>query len=342
MPRCPLCDEPTSNVLNTFSAADIAELFCPEMLSREMYARMQETLTQLWKQQFVRICKCGGCDFGFSDPFVAGSAGFYQLQSPDTPYPRNKWEYQRTLKVLSGLKAKVSSVLDVGAGKGHFLGHLISNGWSPNRLEATEFSAAGANAIEGLGVICHRSDVRELKHSGPRFDAICLFQVLEHLDDYDELLRSLGKLTNSNGHLFIAVPNGNRVDFNEQAGLQYDCPPNHISRWTPDSLRIFAKKYGWQIDAIELEPSASIMQEARYGAINRFLRNSHVRGSWARSSYETADRWFPHNSRGNKAFKAAAMALSADAWRSGLKVALAARRGAVPHALWVHLRRGTP
>jgi len=339
MSICPLCARPTSDVLRRFTLCETAETFCPEMLGRDKYLHMQRILEQLWSCDHVEVLRCGHCDFGFSDPFVAGNAEFYNLQAPDTPYPRDKWEYRRTLRVFAGLRGSVRSVLDVGAGKGYFLRHLISDGWSPGQLESTEFSITGRRAIEALGASCHPMDVRQLKDSGKQFDAICMFQVLEHCDGYDALLDALGSLTAPNAHLFIAVPNGRRVDFDESVGVWFDRPPNHISRWTPDSFGVFAAKYGWRIEEIELEPAPSVASEAAYGAINTFLVNSHRPGSWARWSYGQADRWFDHRSKANKAVKAAAMALSPGSWRAALKLAAAARVGAVPHSLWVHLRK---
>jgi len=336
---CPLCARPTSDVLTRFAVAEMAEFFCSEALDREKYARMQVILRRLWSDDHVEVLRCGHCDFGFADPFVAGDAEFYNLQAPDTPYPQDKWEYRRSLQDFLTARGSIGRVLDVGAGKGFFLRHLIANGWAPGQLEATEFSATGTRAIEALGASCHQADVRELRDREGAFDAICLFQVLEHCAGYDGLLAALGSLAAPAGHLFIAVPNGRRVDFDERSGVLFDRPPNHISRWTPASFEVFAAKYGWRIEAIELEPAPSVTNEAAYGAVHTFIGNSHRHGSWSRWSYGVADRVFSHQSKANKVVKAAAMALSPGSWRSAVALALAARTGAVPHSLWVHLRK---
>ena len=283
--------------------------------------------------------RCTPCAFGFADPFVAGTKEFYGLEAPDTPYPTDKWEYQRSLQECDKIRDNGTKLLDVGAGKGHFLSHLLQHGWTPRQLFATEYSISGMKSIQGLGVSCAQTDIRNLDHAD-HFNVICMFQVLEHLDGYDALFGAIDRLTQPRAHLFIAVPNGARIDFNEAFGLQDDCPPNHLSRWSPRSFNVLAAKYGWVVAGCEMEPPASLRQEAAYGAVNRYIRNSHRAGSWARLTYGWADRAFARSGKANKMAKALGMATSPDCWMAATRVVIASRGRGVPHALWVHLRRG--
>lgn len=336
--NCPLCGLPPSGVINTFTAAEVAEFFTSRVLGRERCDRMEAILVRLWDGDTVRVLRCDPCAFGYADPFVAGTAEFYQLEAPDTPYPRDKWEYAQTLRQLAAWPAKSASLLDIGAGKGHFLSRLIDQGWEPGSLMATEFSVTGGAAVARLGVECRPTDVRGLDVGERRFDAITMFQVLEHLDDYDGLMDAVSRLAEPDAHLFVAVPNGARIAFNERNGLLPDCPPNHVSRWTPRSFEVFADKYGWRLEACAVEPAPTVTGEAVYGAVNRFIQRSHAPGSWARMVYAGSR---PFRGRANKAVKALGVATSPDAWLAAATVAHAARAGAgVPHALWAHLRRG--
>ena len=83
-------------------------------------------------------------------------------------------------------------------------------------------------------------------------------------------------------------------------------------------------------------------QEAVYGAVNRYIHNSHRAGSWSRFTYGMAERNFSRSGRVNKAIKAAGMLLSPASWVAAARVAGQSRNGGVPHALWVHLRRVRP
>lgn len=336
--NCPLCGQPPSSVINTFTVTDVAEFFTSRAIDPEACDRMETILAELWGGNTVQVMRCDPCEFGYADPFVAGTADFYGLEAPDTPYPRDKWEYRHTLQQLAGWPSATSSLLDIGAGKGHFVSRLVDRGWKPGNLMTTEFSAAGKAAIERLGVECRPLDVRSLDVGGRRFDAICLFQVLEHLDRYDELMEALSRLAGPGAHLFLAVPNGARIAFNERHGLLPDCPPNHVSRWSPQSFRVFADRYGWRLEDCATEPAPTVSGEAVYGAVNRFIQRSHAPRTWARRVYAAAGRR-PFSGRANKVVKALGLAASPDAWRAGATVATAALSGrGVPHALWAHLR----
>ena len=335
---CPLCSASPSGVIHTFTSAEVADFFTPRSLSKAKYARMVTILEGMWRRGAVNVVKCDACEFCYADPFVAGTPEFYNLEAPDTPYPRDKWEYRRTLQQLARWSETASTLLDVGAGKGYFLSQLIGRGWDPRNLMAAEFSTSGRAAIERLGVECRPGDVRSLS-ADRRFDAICMFQVLEHLDGYDELFAAIAGLSKPNVHLFIAVPNGARIDFNERLGLLLDFPPNHISRWTPRSVQILADKYGWTLESCELEPKASMAQDAAYAAVHRFIRTAHRPRSWARAVFTMADRTLPEARALNRAVKAFGMAVSPSVWLTSARAAYEARNGGVPHALWAHLRK---
>ena len=338
--NCPLCGRQPSGVIHSFSLAEVAEAFTSRALGRDRFERMTEILAGMWRVDRVNVMRCDPCGFGYADPFVAGTAEFYRLEAPDTPYPRDKWEYEQTLRCLADWPAEHSTLLDIGAGKGHFEARLIERGWKPGNLRATEFSLAGRAAIERLGVECRACDVRNLNTGGMRFDAICLFQVLEHLDGYDGLFEAVSRLANTDASLFVAVPNGARIAFNEESGLQYDYPPNHVSRWSPRSFQILADKYGWRLEGCELEPEPTMLDEAVYGAVNRFIRQSYVPGAWARTVCAAAGSK-ASNRMANRVAKALGLMVSPDAWLAAARVAYAARSGrGVPHALWAHLRRG--
>jgi SAM-dependent methyltransferase len=127
---------------------------------------------------------------------------------------------------------------------------------------ATEFSDYGRRAIEALGVRCVAEDIRALPRDVPEapFDVVCLFQVLEHLDGLDALFRQLNALTHPAAHLFIAVPNDARVEFNEHHGSLLDLPPNHVGRWTRAAFDALAERHGWRVVAHEVEPEGAMSQ----------------------------------------------------------------------------------
>jgi SAM-dependent methyltransferase len=335
---CPLCGGCPDRALNTFTSEEVASFFLPRALFPDRHPRLKALLDGVWPGKVVSVVACDRCEFAYASPFVAGSAEFYALEAPDTAYPRDKWEYRRTLEALDRFRGASTTALDIGAGKGYFLSQLIKRSWKPGNLVATEFSAAGRVAVARLGIECHARDIRILDLDRA-FDVITMFQVLEHLDGYDELFRALARLSKPDTELFIAVPNGERISYNESLRLLIDAPPNHISRWSPRSFQVLARRYGWTLVACEREPPATAVQDIAYAAIHRFVRLSRMPGSCASAVYQMADRRFCRASRANKIAKAAGMMLFPSVWAAAATAARHGRSGRIPHALWVHLRR---
>ena len=323
--NCPLCGRQPSGVIHSFSLAEVAEAFTSRALGRDRFERMTEILAGMWRVDRVNVMRCDPCGFGYADPFVAGTAEFYRLEAPDTPYPRDKWEYEQTLRCLADWPAEHCTLLDIGAGKGHFEARLLERGWKPGNLRATEFSFAGKDAIERLGVEC-RAMRREEPGRGQ--DAVRRDLPVPGVEAPRRVRWSVrGSVAARQArtlHLFVAVPNGARIAFNEESGLQYDYPPNHVSRWSPRSFQILADKYGWRLEGCKLEPEPTMLGEAVYGAVNRFIRQSYVPGAWARTVFAAAGSKALHG-KANRLVKGLGLMVSPDAWLAAARVAYAAR-----------------
>jgi 2-polyprenyl-3-methyl-5-hydroxy-6-metoxy-1,4-benzoquinol methylase len=143
-------------------------------------------------------------------------------------------------------------------------------------ITTTEYSDYGRSRIESLGMKCLPQDVRELQEG--TFDAICMFQVLEHLDGLDGLFEKLTASLNPGGSLFLAVPNDRRIEFNETNGALLDMPPNHIGRWNQMAFTKIAQRSGLQLRDHSVEPLSAPAFMAEF-AHYRFLRRSQIDGT---------------------------------------------------------------
>jgi 2-polyprenyl-3-methyl-5-hydroxy-6-metoxy-1,4-benzoquinol methylase len=75
------------------------------------------------------------------------------------------------------------------------------------------------------------------------FDYIVLFQVLEHIDKFENLLQNIHYLLKNNGKLIISVPNGESVLIQEKYFPGIDMLPNHVNKWNEKSLKIALNKF---------------------------------------------------------------------------------------------------
>ncbi len=311
---CPLCNFEAPHIIKQYTSEQVANTHVVRNINPDGFKDLKDHLEVLWNNRSVNVRRCFRCDFCFADPFVSGDAKFYELSSFDTAYPTDKWEFQRTLDMITK-SDRDARILEIGSGKGHFLRKLINLGFLPNNLLAVEYSSTGMRAIKDMDVECLDYDIRQYK-TDRQFDIICMFQILEHLDGYDTLFAKLRQIMTDKAQLFISVPYGKRIEKNEQLGLLWDCPPNHVTRWMPQSLAMLADKYGFNLTETKLEPTTT-KYELSYALVNRFVRRSQDIGSWPNRI--TALSKHMANKRQERAVKLAGALTTPSAWLATLK-----------------------
>ncbi len=187
--------------------------------------------------------------------------------------------------------------------------------------------------IRQSGVSCYNRDVRELFHDGvdESFHVVCMFQVLEHQDQLDQLFRTFTRICAETAHLYISVPNQRFIEFIETNDALLDMPPNHIGRWNADCFEILGRRHGWRVAAHQVERDESFLLRAKKYAVYRYMRQSQYRGTLASSVLRLQNRYF------KKWFQGVLVA-----WYSLNKLPAFCRLGAAKYASsqWVHLVRG--
>lgn len=262
----------------------------------DRHRALRDHIGHLWRGEVCEIVRCGGCGTRAASPFVAGDSRFYELAFGHTDrYPADKWEFRSGLDHLR-VKGEIPhdlQVLEVGAGRGSFLRQLIRAGVEPAGLAAVEYSVPGRRALADLGLGHVAGD--ELSWSAPpgpwmgRFDAVALFQVLEHLDDLDSKLLFLRSCLRPGGLLLIAVPNWRRISFNERNGALLDQPPNHISCFTREGMEALAERTGYAMSSWDVQP-LDRFHDLGYLHFSRYLRRSQRQRTLAARSYAVSNR----------------------------------------------------
>lgn len=276
---CPACGGDDLATVLEVGTAEAAQHFVLAEADPVRHRELERHIRELWEGERCRVLRCRGCGFGHAEPFVGGDATFYGLAYHRTHYPADKWEHRLTLEALSYDTDRPRTLLEVGAGDGAFLRRLPRGAFRPEDIFATEFSDYGLRTIRDTGIRCEATDVRALpaEHDG-RYDVLCLFQVLEHLDQPGAVFQRLADLARGGASLFVGVPNDQRVDFFERHGALLDMPPNHLSRWTREALRLFGGRHGWRLveHRVEAEP---FLPFARRFLSYRYLRAAQRTGS---------------------------------------------------------------
>ena len=330
--RCPACLTSGGEVIRRHSSERAATEYILPQVEKERHAKLKAHLEHLWSGDHCLVRRCSSCGFAWAEPYVGGDQMFYALATPDTNYPHDRWEFRRTIAALDRLPTTSGAeLLEIGGGRGQFLRQLIAKGWPPSCLSAIEFSEAGRQSIEQLGVSAQAIDVRTLPGNA-LFDAICMFHVLEHMDGLDELFASFARLLRTQGHLFLAVPEATWTERNETTGLLIDMAPEHIGRWQMSAFQAFCNRLGWQIVEHDAEPEPRLVT-ARQALAWRYLRRARDGVRWPRMTSNFAER-LPHRAR--RPAKAAAALLDPACL---LACAAAATGPRARPSLWLHLRR---
>jgi SAM-dependent methyltransferase len=272
--ECPVCQASTTRKVYDLSAAEAAQHFVLREHSAERNRRLESHIRRLWRAEHCSIRQCTACGFGFAHPYVAGDVTFYNLAYDRTGYPHDKWEYRRTLEELSSMEFRGERILEAGSGFGMFLDQIADRYVPKSGITALEYSDQAVDVLRRKNYSVVQQDLRVADIQGP-LDAIFLFQVLEHLDGLDPLFTRLAGLLCAGGTLFIAVPNPQRMWFNEANGSLLDCPPNHIGRWTPEALRTMGSRHGLRLVHHETEPFSLrefILEDIKYFYLRRSQR----------------------------------------------------------------------
>jgi 2-polyprenyl-3-methyl-5-hydroxy-6-metoxy-1,4-benzoquinol methylase len=152
-------------------------------------------------------------------------------------------------------------ILDIGCAFGWFLEVARDLGWQVFGIEQTERIAEIARKKNGLNVIS--GDLKSIGHFNTDFKVITLWNVLEHIAEPLNALRSLYDKLSPDGLLVISVPNINglysrlaylsykislgRVTFPLEQLYQIDNPYMHMFHFSEHTLESLLKKCNFRV-----------------------------------------------------------------------------------------------
>ena len=279
---CPICSSNNSEKLWTASCSEQAAHFLSPLQDRNKYEILKEHITYLQKSPYISLKKCLDCDFIYSFPYCAGDKKFYDLIfSKTNKYPQERWEFEKSIEIIRKSRYENPKILELGSGDGAFLKKLINNNLTQkNFITSIEYSEYGKAKIKSLGINCLSIDIKDNKDKLPykKYDFICLFQVLEHLDNVNELMSIFKSLLSNKGEILIAVPNEKIIEFNELNGALLDMPPNHIGRWSKYSFEKLCELNKLNLIENHIEPF-SLKKFLLMFFSYRFLRKSQDNSS---------------------------------------------------------------
>jgi 2-polyprenyl-3-methyl-5-hydroxy-6-metoxy-1,4-benzoquinol methylase len=154
----------------------------------------------------------------------------------DEPRPWSRWSRRYGLakrcRVVTG-RLSPGRLLDVGCGTGNFLHEMRRHGWDVAGVEPSERAAEYARQRFGLDVRTGVLDDLDLPAGS--FDAVSLWQVIEHVPDPRRTLAQVRRLLRPGGLLVVSAPNAGAVDARlfGRYWVEWEAP-RHLNVFTRD------------------------------------------------------------------------------------------------------------
>ncbi|NJM05091.1 class I SAM-dependent methyltransferase [Candidatus Gracilibacteria bacterium] len=140
-------------------------------------------------------------------------------------------------------------ILDVGCATGIFLDGMRRLGWQVQGIEPTHSAAQYARTRFALDVFEGRLEDAQLPSGS--FDAITLWDVLEHVHEPRPILAELARLLRPGGLLVLSLPNPDSLEaaFFGPHWLGWDLP-RHLNLFRPLQLRHHLAQHGMPVAKI--------------------------------------------------------------------------------------------
>ena len=140
--------------------------------------------------------------------------------------------------ILLNAFAKQGSVLEVGCGHKYFLDKLVENGYTAH---GTELSMIMASEIKHKMYLGNPTDIKNL----PKYDNICAFHVIEHLNDPVKEIKCLVDHMDNDGAFVFELPTMLFYGLNLQPRRFYE--GLHTQYFSQKSLYVMLEKCGLEL-----------------------------------------------------------------------------------------------
>lgn len=128
-------------------------------------------------------------------------------------------------KIFSQNKIKDIKILELGCGVGSQMNVLYK---FSSQVSGMDISPAAVLEAQNRGLAVFQGDIEQMTEVGEKYDLICIFDVLEHLEKDSLALENIYKMLKDDGTLMFSVPVGRKLFSNHDIYMQHKRRYSHF------------------------------------------------------------------------------------------------------------------
>lgn len=200
------------------------------------------------------IVECGNCSFHFIPPFYRKTIDYTKYKSQEVAEQIKQadvWlKIQRNLlryHLIHRYK-KNGKVFDVGAGFGHF---LLTGKQLGHEVYGCELSRANIAFVrEHLNLDVENENFLNISED-QKYDIVTLWDVLEHIDDADKIIKKASRIMNKGGFILIQVPQLDSFFSTLLKDKWWAMGLDHVNYFSKYTIRQLLSAHGFEIRRIK-------------------------------------------------------------------------------------------
>lgn len=238
---------------------------------------------------------CASCGLGRTDPFLDPERlrKIYSSTYREDDSTRFAAPIERLIRYLRGRRRGLiekfsakGSILDIGCGRGDFLGLMAEKGWQVSGLDLDD-RIAGHGRRTGMDL--RSGTIEDAGFPDERFNTITFWHVFEHLREPLRTLAECRRVLKDDGLLVVAIPDvaSTQARLTGKEWFHLD-PPYHLYHYSHENIKTLLSKAGFEVVhighfSLEYGPYGFLQSIFNRLGLGHNLFYDFLRSKWERS-----------------------------------------------------------
>lgn len=220
------------------------------------------TYKKLYPNTYKRIVKCNSCNLIYTNPrlkrkylkYLYSEQYFKNTNSSHFGYENYLADedkivttFSKRIKEIENVNKKKGKLLDIGCATGFFMKAAKDRKWKVEGVEISEF--AGNYAAQHFGFKIYKKDFLTLSLKDESYDAITLWDVIEHFNDPKAALKKINKLLKPNGILVLSTPDASSLPAKlaKDKWVGFKLSDEHLTYFSDKTMSSLLKSAGFEV-----------------------------------------------------------------------------------------------